>query len=58
MSRFLYTNKNKCNSDIFTDVLYSECNGSLDASVFLPTVKLANVTPVHTRGNRSEKDNY
>ena len=41
------TKGTKSNSDIFTDALYSEFNRSL-----------ANVTPVHKKGNRSEKDNY
>ena len=48
----------KSNSDIFTDALYSEFNRSLETSVFPPSMKLANVTPVHKKGNRSEKDNY
>ena len=48
----------KSNSDIFTDALYSEFNRSLDASVFPSSMKLANVTPLHKQGNRSEKDKY
>ena len=48
----------KSNSDIFTDALYSKFNRSLETSVFPPSMKLANVTPVHKKGNRSEKDNY
>ena len=46
------------NSDIFTDALYSEFNRSLENSVFPPSMKLANVPPVHKKGNRLEKDNY
>ena len=46
----------KSNSDIFTDALYSEFNRSLETSVFPPSMKLANVTPVHKKGDRSEKD--
>ena len=34
--------------------LYSEFNRSLETSVFPPSMKLANVTPVHKKGNRSE----
>ena len=48
----------KINSDIFTDALYSEFNRSLETSVFPPSMKLGNVTPVHKKGNHSEKDNY
>ena len=59
MSRIRYTNKSfKSNSDIFTDALYSEFNRSLETSVFPPSVKLENVTPVHKKGTRSEKNNY
>ena len=47
----------KSNSDIFEDALYSEFNRSLETSVFPPSRKLANVTPVHKKGNRSEKGN-
>ena len=45
----------KSNSDIFTDALYSEFIRSLETSVFPPSMKLANVAPVHKKGNRSEK---
>ena len=48
----------KSNLDIFTDALYFEFNRSLETSVFPPSMKLANVTPVHKKGHRSEKDNY
>ena len=48
----------KSNSDNFTDALYSEFNRPLETSVFLPSMKLANVTPVHKKGNHSEEDNY
>ena len=48
----------KSNSDIFTDALYSEFNRSLETSVSPPSMKLANVTPVHKKVNRSEKENY
>ena len=48
----------KSNSDIFIDALYFEFNRSLETSVFPPSLKLANVTPVHKKGNRSEKDNF
>ena len=48
----------KSNSDIFADALYYEFNRSLETSVFPLSLKLANVTPVHKKCNRSEKDNY
>ena len=48
----------KLNSDIFTDALYSELNRSLETSVFPPSMKLANVTPVHKNDNPSEKDDF
>ena len=48
----------KSNLDIFIDALYSEFNRSLETSDFAPSMKLANVTPVHKKGNCSEKDNY
>ena len=47
----------KSNSDIFTDALYSAFNRSLETSVFPSSRKIPNVTPVHKKGNRSEKDN-
>ena len=47
----------KSNSYIFTDALYSEFDRSLETTVFPPSMKLANVTPVHKKGNRSGKDN-
>ena len=48
----------KSESDIFTDALYSEFNRSLETNVFPPSMKFANATLVHKKGNRSEKDNY
>ena len=43
---------------LVAEVLHSEFNGSLEASVFPPIIKLTNVTPVHKKGTSSEKDNY
>ena len=54
MSGFRYTNKNKSNSSI---QIYSEINRSTDTSVFQPSIKLVNVTPVHKKCNQSEKGN-
>ena len=48
----------KSNSHNFTDALYFELNRSLETSALPPSTKLANVTPVHKKGNISEKDNY
>ena len=50
--------KIKANSDIFTDVFYSEFNRSTEANDFSPTMKLVNVTPAHKNINHSEKYNY
>ena len=52
MSRFRYTKVIKSNSDIFTDALYSELYRSLEPSAFPPSMKLANVIPVHKKSNR------
>ena len=46
------------NSDIFTEVIHKELNRGLEAGNFPCTMKLANVTPVYKKGNRSEKGNY
>ena len=48
----------KSNSVIFTDALYSDFSRYLETSVSPPSMKLANVTPVHKKVNRSEKENY
>lgn len=47
----------KSNSYIFID---DRCFifWSLGTSVFPQSMKLANVTPIHKKGNHSEKDNY
>ena len=37
---------------------YSEFNRPLETSVLPPTLKLANVTTAHKKGNRLEKDHY
>ena len=59
MSRFrLPTKVIRSNLGIFTDALYSEFNRFLETGVFAPSMKLANVTPVHKKGNGSEKYNY
>ena len=48
----------KANSDIFTEVIHKELNRDLEVGNFPCTMKLANVTPVYKKGNRSEKGNY
>ena len=48
----------KANSDIFTEVIHKEFNRGLEVGNFPCTMKLANVTPVYKKGNRSEKGNY
>ena len=48
----------KANSDIFTEVIHKELNRGLEVGNFTCTLKLANVTPIYKKGNRSEKGNY
>ena len=48
----------KANSDIFTEVIHEELNRGLEVGNCPCSLKLANVTPVHNKGNRSEKGNY
>ena len=48
----------KANSNIFTEVIHEEFNRGLEVGNFPCTMKLANVTPVYKKGNRSEKGNY
>ena len=48
----------KKNSDIFSDIFFKEFNKSLEISKFSSRLKMANVTPVYKKGNRSDKDNY
>ena len=45
----------KSNSYIFIDALYPEFDRSLETTVFPPSMKLANVTPVHKRVIVQEK---
>ena len=48
----------KRNSDIFSDILFKEFNKSLEICKFPSCFKMANVTLVYKKGNRSDKDNY
>ena len=48
----------KKNSDIFSDILFKEFNKSLEICKFPSCLKMANVTPVYKKDNRSDKDNY
>ena len=45
------------NPDIFS-ILFKEFNKSLEICKFPSSLKMANVTPVYKKGNRSDKDNY
>ena len=47
----------KKNSDIFSDILFKEFNKSLEICKFPSCLKMANVTPVNKKGNRSDKEN-
>ena len=48
----------KKNPDFFSDILFKEFNKSLEICKFPSSLKMANVTPVYKKGNRSDKDNY
>ena len=48
----------EANPEIFTEVIHKELNRGLEVGNFPCTMKLANVTPVYKKGNRSEKGNY
>ena len=48
----------KANADIFTEILFTEFERSLEIDDFPTSMKLANVTPVHKKGSQSEKGNY
>ena len=45
----------KKNSDIFSDILFKEFNKSLEICKFPSCLKMVNVTPIYTKGNRSDK---
>ena len=48
----------KPNSDIFTDVIHKQLNRGLEVDNFPCTMKLATVTHIYKKGDRSEKCNY
>ena len=48
----------KANADIFTEILFTEFERSLEINNFPTSMKLANVTSVHKKGSQSEKGNY
>ena len=48
----------KHNADIFSLVLHNIINKSLDFSIFPDKLKLADVTPVHKKEDRNDKNNY
>ena len=48
----------KANADLFTEILFTEFESSLEIDNFPTSMKLANVTPVHKKGSQSEKGNY
>ena len=49
------TKISKKNSDIFYDILFKEFNKSLEICKFPSCLKMANVTPIYTKGHRSDK---
>ena len=48
----------KKNSDIFSDILFKKFNKSLEICKFPSCLKMANVTPVYKKENRSDEDKY
>ena len=48
----------KMNSSIFSELLCTEFNKSLEVCEFPKIMKLADVTPVYKKGNRFKKENY
>ena len=46
------------NVDNFSELLYFEVYKTIEFSTFPFCMKLADVTPVYKKGNRSVKDNY
>ena len=48
----------KENSDIFADFTFENLNDCISHSVYPSALKLANITPVHKKDSKSEKDHY
>ena len=48
----------KENVDIFAEFLWKSINSSIKSSTFPSCLKLADVTPLHKKGKKNEKDNY
>ena len=48
----------KDNYDIFALKLHNDLNRSIDNGLFPNNLKLADVTPVHKKDNRTDKTNY
>ena len=48
----------KDNIDIFTPILLDEFNKSLALGIFPSSMKLANITPVFKKDDRTDKSNY
>ena len=48
----------KQNVDIFTEYLFHEFEKSLEKSEYTSPFKFADITPVHKKGSRFEKNNY
>ena len=48
----------KTNSDIISSKLLSDFNKSIDTATFPVNLKNADVTPVHKKGDRTDKSNY
>mgnify|MGYP001793765379 FL=1 len=48
----------KMNASVFSEILSTEFNRSLELCEFPKSMKLADVTPVYKKGNRFKKENY
>ena len=48
----------KMNVDVFSKILYSELYKTIEFSLYPFCMKLADITAVHKKGNRTVKDNY
>ena len=46
------------NSDIFADFIFTSFNQAVANSIFPPSLKHADITPVFKKGDRNLRDNY
>ena len=48
----------KENTDVFAEFLWTSTNSAIKSLGFLPSLKLADVTPVHKKGRKDMKENF